>query len=237
MQIYDILMLVVLGGATLFGLFKGLAWQIASLASLVVSYFMALRFADRVAPLVSEHEPWNRYVAMLIIYAGTSFLIWMVFRLVSGAIDRVKLKEFDHQMGALVGFAKGVLFCMAITFFAVTLLGQEQRDRILASRSGQTIVKFLDKADTVVPPSFHDVIGPYIHKFEQRMDPNYQPQPPADIEQLQQLWQSSQQARGAAAWPNSAAANGPPPPGANQPQQPASPRPGPTPAWPISGVQ
>ena len=37
-----------------------------------------------------------------------------------GAIDRVKLNEFDRQMGALVGFAKGVLLCIAITFFAVT---------------------------------------------------------------------------------------------------------------------
>ena len=50
--------------------------------------------------------------------------IWLVFRLVSGLIDRVRLKEFDRQMGALFGAAKGVLLCVAITFFAVTLSTQ-----------------------------------------------------------------------------------------------------------------
>ena len=43
MQTYDMLMLVVLVGATVFGFWKGMAWQIASLASLVVSYFASLQ--------------------------------------------------------------------------------------------------------------------------------------------------------------------------------------------------
>lgn len=203
MQTYDYLMLAVLGAATLFGFYKGLAWQIASLASLIVSYVVALRFADQVAPMVSDHEPSNRFVAMLIIYIATSLVIWMAFRIVAGAIDRVKLREFDRQMGALAGFAKGVLFCIAITFFAVTLLDQQRRERIIASRSGQTIVRVLDKADQVVPPGFHEVISPYIDKVEERLDPNYQPAPTApNVEQLQELWQQSQQFDAARQWPS-----------------------------------
>lgn len=197
MQTYDMVMLAVLGAATIFGFWKGLAWQIASLASLLVSYFVALRFADRIAPMVSEHAPWNKFIAMLIIYAGASFGIWMVFRVVAGAIDRVKLNEFDRQMGALVGFAKGVLLCIAITFFAVTLLGQERRDQIIASRSGQYIVQILDKADTVAPPEIHEVIGPYIHKINERLDPNYRPDPNQDLQNLQHLWQQQAARAGA----------------------------------------
>lgn len=198
MQTYDLVMLAVLGAATLFGFWKGLAWQIASLASLVVSYFVALRFADRLAPMVSDHAPWNKFIAMLIIYAAASLAIWMVFRIVAGAIDRVKLNGFDRQMGALVGFAKGVLLCVAITFFAVTLLGDARRERIIASRSGQYIVRFLDKADTVAPPEIHEVIGPYIHRINERLDPNYRPDPTNDLQNLQQLWQQ-QAAQGGAA--------------------------------------
>jgi membrane protein required for colicin V production len=205
MQPYDLVMIVVLGSATLFGFWKGLAWQIASLASLVVSYFVALRFADRIAPMVSADEPWNKFVAMLIIYAAASLVIWMLFRVVSGVIDRVKLNEFDRQMGALVGFAKGVLLCIAITFFAVSLLGQQQRDRIIASRSGQYIVRFLDKADAVAPPEIHQVIKPYIEKINERLDPNYQPNPAGDLQDLRQMW--PQQAGGGSAttgggWPS-----------------------------------
>jgi membrane protein required for colicin V production len=188
MQSYDLLMLAVLGAATLFGFWKGLAWQVASLASLVVSYFVALRFADRLAPMVSQEAPFNKFVAMLIIYAASSLAIWMIFRLVAGFIDQVKLKEFDRQMGALVGFAKGVLFCIAITFFAVSLLGQEKRDQIIASRSGRYIVQVLDQADTVAPPEIKKVIGPLIDKVNQRLDPNYRPNPQDDLQNLRRLW-------------------------------------------------
>ncbi len=243
MQPYDLLMLAVLGFATIFGFWKGLAWQIASLASLVVSYFVALRFADRLAPMISAHEPWNKFVAMLLIYAGASLVIWMLFRVVSGAIDRVKLNEFDRQMGALVGFAKGVLLCIAITFFAVTLLGQTQRERIIASRSGQYIVQILDKADSVAPPEIHQVIGPYIHKINERLDPNYRPDPAQDIEGVRQLWEQQAQSGDAPRWPMPGSAAAPASGGISWPT--AAPMAGPTaaplpqpepkvPVWPAS---
>ena len=127
--------------------------------------------------MISNHAPWNKFVAMLAIYIGTSFVIWTLFRLVSGLIDRVKLDGFDHQMGALFGFAKGVLLAIAITFFAVTILPQNQKDMIIASRTGEYIVRLLDKTHAIVPPEIHEVIHPYVERIEQRLDPNYQPGP------------------------------------------------------------
>ncbi|QDT00546.1 CvpA family protein [Adhaeretor mobilis] len=249
MQTYDILMLVVLGAATLFGFWKGLAWQIASIASIVVSYFAAHQFSDQLAPRISQHAPWNKFLAMLIIYAATSFVIWMIFRMVSGAIDRVRLKEFDRQMGALVGFGKGILFCIAITFFAVTLLGEEQKQRIVASGSGQTIVKFLDKADSIVPPEIHDIVGPTIQKVEERLDPNYQSPHAGSLETVGRLWESTRQntqgaGQGGSIWPSSANSTSqnsgpavgqqtPTNPWQNEPQ-PLPPRDTRTPAWPAS---
>ena len=121
---YDMIMLAVLLACTAFGAYKGVAWQVASVSALVVSYFVALNFSDQLAPHLAEEAPWNRIAAMLVLYLGTSLVIWMAFRLVSGLIDRVKLKEFDRQIGALVGAAKGVLYCVVITFFAVFLSEQ-----------------------------------------------------------------------------------------------------------------
>jgi membrane protein required for colicin V production len=177
MQIYDVLMLLVLFTATLFGFWKGLAWQIASIASLVISYFVALRFSEQLAPTFGESAPFNRFVAMLVIYLATALVIWTLFRVVSGMIDRVKLVSFDRQLGAMVGLVKGVLFCVAITFFAVTLLPQPQKETILASQAGRYIVVLLDKTDAIVPPEIHDVIGPYLHEIEKRLDPNHKPTP------------------------------------------------------------
>ena len=230
MQNYDLAMLAVLAFATIFGFWKGLAWQVASLASLVVSYFVALKFADRLAPMVSEHAPFNKFVAMLIIYAGASLAIWMIFRVVAGVIDGVKLKGFDRQMGALVGFGKGVLICIAITFFAVSLLGEVQREKIIASRSGHYIVQILDKADAVAPPEIKGVISPYIHKINERLDPNYQPNPQQDFQDVRKYW--DQQAGGVSADSVWSAATTLMQQAQPQQQQPnAAPT---TPAWPIS---
>lgn len=173
MQTYDFLMLAVLIGTAVFGFVKGMAWQIASLASIVVSYFAALKFAARIAPIFGDSEPWNKYVAMLVVYIACSFAIWLVFRVVAQAIDRVKLKEFDRQMGALVGVAKGVLFCVAITFFAVTLLPAEKKEEVLASRSGHYIGVLLTKAESIVPPEFQDTVGPLLHKVNERVNPDF----------------------------------------------------------------
>lgn len=191
MQVYDVLMIVVLIATTVFGMWKGMAWQIASLASLVLSYFVALRFADQVAPTFQgiAPPPLNKFVAMLLIYMATSFVIWTLFRFVSGIIDRVKLESFDRQMGAIFGFAKGVLLCTAITFFAVSLLPQAQKEQILASQAGRYIVVLLDKTDAIVPPEIHDVIGPYLHRINQELDPNGQhPHSGAGYQDFQANW-------------------------------------------------
>jgi membrane protein required for colicin V production len=174
MQTYDLLMLLVLVCATMFGFWKGMAWQLASLASLVVSYIAALQFSERLAPTFGDTAPWNRFVAMLVIYMVTSFMIWTGFRLISGVIDKVKMEAFDKQLGAMFGFAKGVLLCVAVTFFAVTLLPPAQGEMIVGSQSGQYIAKFLSKADAVMPPEIHQVVDPYLHRVQQKLNPAFQ---------------------------------------------------------------
>lgn len=203
MQTYDFLMLGVLGAATLFGFWKGMAWQIASLASLVVSYFAALRFSEQLAPMFGDHAPLNRFVAMLAIYIGSSFIVWSLFRAVSRAIDRVRLEAFDRQLGALLGFAKGVLLCVAVTFFAVTLLPPAQGDMIVGSKSGRYIVALLNKAHTVVPPELHQVIDPYLNRVEERLKAGAQP----SGQNLGGLWPNQAQTQqpqqpAAANWPH-----------------------------------
>jgi membrane protein required for colicin V production len=169
MEVYDILMIALLVGATVFGAWKGLAWQLASLGAIVASYFVALRFRADLAEHIRAEPPWDVFIAMLILYVGTSLVIWIVFRMVSQFIDRLKLKEFDRQIGALFGLAKGVLLCVIVTLFAVTLLGDRQREAIVRSRSGYYIARLLDRSHAVMPRELHDVLGPYIESLDEQL--------------------------------------------------------------------
>lgn len=228
MQSYDMLMLVVLVCATVFGFWKGVAWQIASLASLVVSYFAALRFSEQLAPTFGDSAPLNRFIAMAVIYAVTSFVIWTGFRLISGIIDKVRLEAFDKQLGAMFGFAKGVLLCVAITFFAVTLLPPTQGQMIVDSQSGRYIVALLNKTDSVVPPELHEVIDPYLQKVQERLNPGHQTNWPSTAQQPQQPSNGWPTGLPQVEWPQSI-----PKPQFSWPQQSGdSQQPQPLPSWP-----
>ena len=170
MQPYDLAMIAVLLGATLWGFFKGMARQVASLLSLTASYFVALRFSPLLAPYLGQPKPLDRFLAMLLLYLLTSLTIWVVFRQVSQVIERVQLKDFDRQVGALFGAAKGVLLCVAITFFTVSLSG-ENRDAVLASRSGRYIARLLHQADPLLPKEMHALLDPYLRGLEGQLDP------------------------------------------------------------------
>jgi len=164
-QTYDIVMLVVLVGATLFGVWKGMAWQVASLASVLVSAAVAVHSSAVIAPYFPGQEPWNRFLAMLVLYVITAGAIWILFRLVSNVIDRVKLKEFDRQLGATFGLAKGVLYCIVITFFAVTL-SEPARQLVLESRSGDLIARGIRNANPILPEDIRKCLGEYIDKLD-----------------------------------------------------------------------
>lgn len=170
MDIYDVIMMVVLAGATIIGAWKGMAWQIASLASIFLSYFVAYEFRGTLAGMIDAAPPWNIFLSMLIIYVVCSLVIWVIFRMVAEFIDRLKLKEFDHQLGALIGAAKGVVLCVLITLFAVTLLNEPEARRVIDSRSGYYIAMLLNRAHPLWPAELHDTLEPYIHSLDERLD-------------------------------------------------------------------
>lgn len=162
---YDLVMLGILAAAAALGYFKGIVWQIAWIAGIAASSFLALRFSGQLAPFVGQQAPWNRLIAMLAIYVGTSLAVWLIFRVISGAINAIHLSAFDHQLGLLLGLAKGGLMCIVVTFFAVTL-APAYRDQIVASRSGKLVAEIIMRADEVLPPNIAEPVQPFVKQFE-----------------------------------------------------------------------
>ncbi len=173
MALYDILMLSVLVGAILFGLWKGLAWQAASLASIFVSYFVALNFRGSLAPMIAAEEPWNRFAAMLILFLGTSLIIWMAYGYMKKTIERLRLRGFDTQAGGLLGALKGGLLCMLITLFAVTLFGANVRQSVMLSKSGGYIATAINRLNAMVPDEIHALLDKHVQQFNQNLNPDW----------------------------------------------------------------
>lgn len=170
-ETYDIVMLAVLLAATAFGAWKGLAWQLASLAAIFASYVVAYMFRHTFAAWIPVPAPWSVFLAMLFLYVLTSLGIWVIFQWVAKYIDRLKLREFDRQIGAILGLAKGILLCVIITLFAVTLLGEKQRQSIVNSKSGYYIAVLLNRSHRVMPEELHEVLEPVLQALDNRLQP------------------------------------------------------------------
>ena len=175
MATYDIVMLIVILIAAFLGWQKGMAWQLASLAAIGVSFFVATNFGEQLAPQISIEDPFTQWLAaVVILYLGTSLAIWMVFRIVKTSIEQMKLKDFDRQMGALLGAAKGVAIVCIITMLLVGLPQGQQA--VMQSRAGHYVHELVHRARPLLPESANQYIGKYMDQFEEQMhslDPNY----------------------------------------------------------------
>jgi len=140
------------------------------------------------APLLPWPAPWNSLAAMLILFVATSAAVWVVFRLVAGLIDTIQLKAFDRQLGALLGLFKGVLICLIITFFAVTL-SEVLRQEVLRARSGYYIALLIDRLKPVLPTEVRNLVGQYIEELDRKLHqpstPPHQENLPKQLENLQ----------------------------------------------------
>jgi membrane protein required for colicin V production len=167
MSFYDIVMLVVLLGAMLFGYWKGLAWQIASVAAVVVSYIVAYRFRDQVAQYIQAEPPFDRIGAMLILFVGCSLAVWLAYAYINKSLEKAELDGFNRQMGALVGGVTGILLAMVITLFSVSMLGESAHDSIHHSKIGPYVVKGMYQLKGIIPEEIAEYVNPHLENFEQ----------------------------------------------------------------------
>jgi len=164
---FDLIVLILVGVSLIRGAWRGFAWQVASLASLIVGAAAAVRFGPQFGERLSAQTPWNHYLGMFIVFAASGLLIWMLFRWVSAAIDRMKLKDFDRQLGAVFGAIKGLFLAGIVAFFGVTL-SEGFRVVVLSSRSGPLLTKLIERASTVLPPDVRRQVGEYLEEFQQQ---------------------------------------------------------------------
>lgn len=191
MSVYDIVMVIIFLGAVWFGFRKGLAWQIASLLSIVLSYFVAVNFRNPVAALISAQEPWNQFAAMLILFLGTSLIVWTVFASFSRNIKKMNLGGFDRQAGAILGACKGAILCMLATVFAVSLF-QSTRDMVHNSKAGHYVVSGIRQFARFTPDELAPYLDHHIERFDQTIGETPAKQPLFPTESSGGIFQANQ---------------------------------------------
>ncbi|HTI49512.1 MAG TPA: CvpA family protein [Planctomycetaceae bacterium] len=163
---YDVGMLVIVAFTTIHGAAKGMAWQLAAIAALVLCFLFATPLSLVVAPAIPLDPPLNRWVAMLGIYLAFSFGCFAGARMFRSWLEAAKFEEYDRHLGALFGFLKGATICLVISFFTVCL-SEASRQYVLHTRSGRLAGQVLDQLALVMPAELDAVLAPDLRRFDE----------------------------------------------------------------------
>jgi uncharacterized membrane protein required for colicin V production len=164
---YDLLTLGILMYAMFRGAMKGVVWQLATIAALLMCFFFSGSLSHVVAPFIRVEEPLNKWIAMLVLYLGFSFVSFGVARVMHEAIENMRIEALDRHLGALLGLVKGAMFSMFLTFFLVTL-SHSARESIINSESGYVAAVAIDRLDPVIPGDLHALLEPYLRRMDPR---------------------------------------------------------------------
>ncbi|MDM0111874.1 CvpA family protein [Variovorax sp. J22R133] len=113
----DWFVVIVLGLSMLVGLWRGLLFEVISLAGWVAAFVCAQLFAQDLAawlPFGESDAIWRYAVAFVLIFVLVAFGIGLVASLVRKLVTVVGLRPVDRVLGAVFGLARGALAVLVV---------------------------------------------------------------------------------------------------------------------------
>ena len=196
-NVFDLIILAILAALTLRGIWKGMISQLVSVAAIFVCWIVATRFGSLVAPTIPVEAPWDQVLAMGIVFLIT----WIAIRFAHAALEKIikhwHLEKLNKLLGGALGFAKGLLICLILTFFAV-MVSETSRDVVFNSKSGFHMVKLIAQIGLFVPKNSYEFVHKQLALFQDKIDEAVPGQTPETVqvqssETMQQLLEQVQQ--------------------------------------------
>jgi uncharacterized membrane protein required for colicin V production len=169
MSVFDLIIFSVLAALAFRGWMTGMIAQIVSVGSLVVSWIVASRFAFLIAPSIPAEEPWNKIGAMIVLFIITLFAVRLTHRYLEKKIKDWNLAKWNRHLGGLLGFIKGLILCMVLTFFGV-MLSETTREVVFKSKSGHYLVRLIESTEAFIPPDSCELLRRQLEHFNAQIN-------------------------------------------------------------------
>lgn len=167
MTIYDGVMALIVMYTIVHGFWRGAAWQIAPIVSLVAGYMIAMPMSVTAAHWFGQ-PPLNRLFALVTIYILVALTVYLFFRSFREGVEKAQLTEFDRHLGAILGGVKGVIATLAATCVLLIYI-PPSRETILKSESSSIAAKLISTIYPVLPHAMHVLLDPYLHKLDDHL--------------------------------------------------------------------
>jgi membrane protein required for colicin V production len=117
MAVVDLVLLLILLASVVLGIWRGLVFEVLSVAGWVCAFFVAQWYAEAVAawlPLQNMAEPLRYAAGFAVVFVGVAFAAALVAWLIKKSIEKVGLRPVDRALGAVFGLLRGAVLLLAL---------------------------------------------------------------------------------------------------------------------------
>ena len=172
-QILDLIVLGILLFCAVRGAARGLMSQLAWAVALLLCFKFSGTLSPAIEPFIPAEPPLRQWIAMLVIYVGLCGATFVAAGVVEGWLEKVNLIEFDRHLGGLLGLVKGIIFCMTMMYFLITI-SPSMREIVGKTWSGYGAAVILSHSQfllKLVPEHSVSDVQHVIERFNQNLQP------------------------------------------------------------------
>lgn len=149
-SIVDLVALAILLYCAVKGASRGLLSQLSWVIALLLCFKFSGTLAPAIEPLIGVAPPLKQWLAMLAVYVGLCGVSFVVAGMLSSWMAKAKIIDFDRHLGGILGLVKGVVICMTIMFFTITM-SPSMRDIVSQTYSGYAAAIILHNSQYLIP--------------------------------------------------------------------------------------
>jgi len=121
MNVPDIVILVIVGFSSIFGLWRGFVREVLAVLAWIAAVLIARSYSPLLVPYlggITDSETGQSILSFSILGFGTLFMGSLIIKFVTGLISMAGMQVTDRLLGTIFGFARGVIIVAVVIFFA-----------------------------------------------------------------------------------------------------------------------
>lgn len=121
MTVFDFAVLGIMGVSILVSVMRGFLREVMALLAWIVAFWVANLFTDQLAPLLPAAipSPELRFLAAFIfLFLGVLLLMTLIAIAVSQLLKAIGVEPLDRALGALFGFARGMIIVLVMVLLS-----------------------------------------------------------------------------------------------------------------------
>lgn len=161
---FDIFVLICAVVGVVTGLSKGLAMQLAGIASLVLGFALGAPMAKAIVSAYDGETPFQGLVIFAACFGVIALICYGVAIKFREWLKEKELKQWDKQVGGFVGLFHGLFVSLVLTFMALVIAPGTAPEYIKGSNSIKPMSKAFWGIHAILPSEVQEAMEPLIKR-------------------------------------------------------------------------